>query len=50
MPLSTLMAVEMLKMQFVTWMINITRELRFPIIPEVVVIIVIVIVEEAVLT
>ena len=44
MPLSTLKTIEILKMQFVAWMVNITRELSFLITLEVVVTIDVVIV------
>ena len=44
MPLSTLITIEMLKMQFTTWMINISRRLSFSITIEVVVTVVIMIV------
>jgi len=50
MSLSTLMVVEMLEMQFLTWMINITGGLSFLVALEVVVTAVVVIVDEMILT
>jgi len=50
MSLSTLMTVEMFKMQFVTWMVNVTGGLSFPITLGMMVTVVVMIVAEAVLT
>ena len=50
MPFLTLMTVEMLKMQLMTWMVNITGGLSFSITLEVTVVIVIVVLKNLVVT